>query len=487
MRNVFAIIALLVVTSAYAQDDLNRSVDVAKEYTPLVERAQKLPVAPQIDDTTTLKPDFRYVVRPRAWVSRFEVTPIRAARMVTVHENPKPFYAKLGGGAPGQTVADVYYASKNAGAYLNHNGQWADIQAITARSVNNSAGIFGRFAAGRWMLGGELSIDDDNYADYIAGGRKVRYTTPQAAFAVEHKYFSLDAEGWFLQQRDEAGGRVDAEIRRRFGEHFLHLGASASGWNRNNIIGVSPRYEFDNKRFMFIAGATVARDDAKNKLWFLPELELRLSGGVSPYLKLGGNLRDNTYRTLVAVNPYFDPRFRFAEAPGATAEHTLYAGLSGRLGYVVAWNIFAGGEMSRNVLLESSATPYFAGKIDALSAGLELDARAGGFTASLDAKYFNYKQLRGCLPAYRGVLSANYAGGNWAIRASAATHGGYCFFGTEHKAPAATDLTLEAEYKFTERITVFAEGNNLLDQKLYPYALHCGIGRSVGMGVKLRL
>jgi hypothetical protein len=474
--------------AAHAQDDLNRSVDVAKEYMPLVERAQKLPVAPQMNDTTTLKPDFRYVVRPRAWVSRFEVAPIRAARIATAPpEQEGPLYAKLGGGAPGQTLADICLATKHTGVYVNHRGQWADIQRVTARTFENSAGVFGRLRVGRWTMGGELGVDHNSYADYLAAGRKLRYTMPGAAFTVEHDYFYLAAEGWMLQPRAEAGGWAYAEARRNFNEHFLRLGVSASAWNMNTVFGVSPRYEFDNQLFRFAVGAEVAHDDAMRKTRFLPEMELRLHGSLSPYLKLTGDLRDNSYRTLAALNPYLDPQFRFAEAPGATAVQRLRAGVSGRIGRVVAWNLYAGGEMRRNALLESSAAPYFMNKSDAFTAGLEAEAQTGGFTASLDAKYLKYKKLGDYLPAFESSLSVGYSCEKWAVRASAGTHGGYKFFGTETRAPAATDLALEAEYRLSKQLGIFVAGGNILNHKLYPYALHRGIGTTVGAGVKLTI
>lgn len=492
-RRLFAVIAMsLGALSAVHAQDLNRSVDVSKDFAPLIESASKLPVVPDMSDTTTLKPDFRYVVTPRVWPTRFDVAPIRAARLADdLPRRVEPFYAKLGGGAPGQTIADLYLTSRRAGIFVNHRGQWADIEGVAARSITNSAGIFGDVRMGRWTLGGELTVDHDVYDDYIASGRTLTFTTPRAAVAVGNHVFGLEAEGWLPSWHGERAGRVSVGVRRSLGMHFVELRGGVGGWsadaNGNTIVGITPRYVCDNQALRFVAGVEAAYDGAKDKIRAIPELEVRIYGAVSPYIRLAGALNDNSYRTLADTNPYFDPDFTFDETPGATAIHTLHAGVAGRIGRVVAWNLYAGGEMQRNMLVRSSAEPRFVDRSETFVVGVEAEAHAGGFSASLAAKYLKYNQLEGYLPSVQGSLSLNYSHGKWAVRAAVEAHDGYTFFGTETAAPVAAGIDLGAEYNFTRRLGIFVEGRNLTNQKLYPYALHRGVGASVSAGVKLKM
>lgn len=488
---IIATVVFLAFYGAFAQD-LERSVDVVKEYAPLVERAEKLPVeVKNLDAGAEIAPDFDYDVSSRVWVSQFETAPISAAWVLPegFAQRRAQFYAKLGGGYPDNSLADVYLTARNFGIYGSHRGQWTDIQGVTAREMLNSGGVFGRAYFGGFMASGRLGLSDNQYHDYLSRGQKLRYTTTTATFSVHNRVFGIGGNGWYLRQSKEFGGHLTANVRYQLGVHILHLGAGAQLSKLNTILSVTPRYELDNQYLIFTMGAEVARDEAVKKIRFVPVAEVRLHGVVSPFAKLTGELKDNTYRTLFEANPFFSPSYRYFETQGAARHHELRVGVAGRIGYVAAWNIWAGGEMHKNTLLISSSVPEFV-DMEAVTAGAEVEVMTGYFVATVKGKYLKYKELNDYLPAYEGAVDVGYVRPKWGVHVGADLRGEYSFQGIADypaDAPTAVDLHAQIDYNVGRRVGLFVMGNNLLDNELYPQSYHKGFGISATAGIKVKL
>ena len=131
------IFCLLLATATAAQaqqDELNRSMEVTREYEPTLRTATKLGTTPNFTDTVALRPDLRYGIRPNPLGYGFEVAPIRAANVdASVYRPLTPFYLKAGLGYPLRSVLDFNYSPEmkgrgTLGAYLNHLGSFADIK-----------------------------------------------------------------------------------------------------------------------------------------------------------------------------------------------------------------------------------------------------------------------------------------------------------------------------------------------------------------------
>lgn len=171
----------ITVNFSFAQTDdrkLDRQVDVSRDYTPDVERAMKLPIAPDISDTVSLRPDFEYSITPNPWVSGLGVNAINPVKVSPSAYNPVyPFYLKAGAGVPGQTLLDLYANTTgtgggHAGAYINHYGQYGKIKndiGYKSRGMHstNSIGAFGKALVGRRMsVQGEVGFDYDVWSRY---------------------------------------------------------------------------------------------------------------------------------------------------------------------------------------------------------------------------------------------------------------------------------------------------------------------------------
>lgn len=554
MKKIAAItVMLFCAATAYGQTgkggDLNRQVSVAKDYAPSVDKAAKLAITPQMNDTVTLRPDFDYIVRPKAWIQGFSVSPIRPATVDAATYDPRyPFYVKAGGGFPGQTLFDFYANTtgkgrSSLGFYLNHYAQFADIDVkergkTDAKSTRNSTGIFGTTGFGRYALSGEIGWDYDvvtlygdfNDINYFEIGQMQHYSVPRARVVFGNDFtdlsyfnFRLGADGYLLDDRydnKESGVGAFVEAGKRFGLHNITLKADFESYKGggqregvdNTIVRVGPRYELRSENFLFRMGAVFAYDEAseETETYFLPQVELRLStwgGAFSPYLKLNSEITANSLLRISSLNPYAVA----GHAMPSMVEYNLRGGFSGSVGSVFSYNVFAGGDIVKNspIFMRVFVTDPIMGtmmtrtimslesKRRVLTAGAELEAHiGGGFTVAVAGQYFKNKDGEGdeinYLPKYTASLKMTYNHRDkLLLRAGIDVRGEYEFLpnnfqGENLQAPAAVDVTMAAQYNLSPTFGIFVEGNNLANQKLYPYHFYQGVGMNVSAGVKVR-
>lgn len=434
---------MLVAVAAHAQDDLNRQVNVAKDYAPTVDRARKLAIEPVLGDTVRLHPEFDYTVRPRAWVTGFGVEPIRPARVESGRFTPQsPFYLKAGGGYPGQSLLDFYANTTGKGGnslsfYLNHRGQYSKIDnhadmESDAKSTINTAGLCGKVAFGRMSLAGEIGWDYDilsyygqNYITkalyssgspffgYIYGyedvprGKSVmqHYSTPRLSLVAGHDFtdlsylnFRIGADGYLLDDRydhKETGGAAFIELGKRFNGHTVLLRAEADFWkggglNSNaggTLVRVEPSYEYSNGRFLFRLGAGFAYDAPRKGVPVDEDNLLAPEGADMMWtIRNSGEMSGYEYTSYVTeMNDsklWFLPQFEFHYAV-ADGVFTPYVTLDSR----------ATANSFRNM---AQLNPYLHTEIEMLTAtqaNVRYDLR-GGFSGSV-AGVFAYNLYAG--------------------------------------------------------------------------------------------
>ena len=221
------------------EGELSRQVEVSKDYMPAMGQASKKAISPTMSDTVALRPEFDYSIRPAAWMGGFGVAAINPVQINTrVYDPQAPFYLKVGGGFPGQSLLDFYGTSSgrgkgSIGGYVNHRGQYGDIrndlgQDADAFRTTNSAGLFGKVQWGRFALAGNVGYDYDIYTRYgryaidtvslsdqaVDGRSRVGYSTPHAGLWLGNDFsdlsyfnFRIGAEWYRLSDRSGTSGR----------------------------------------------------------------------------------------------------------------------------------------------------------------------------------------------------------------------------------------------------------------------------------------
>ncbi len=250
--------------------DLNREMEVTREYEPSVNAASKLGVKPNMVDTVALRPEVDFSVTPRPVTRGFGVTPIKPVQVnLDDYRTFGPLYVKAGVGAPLQSVLDAYFSSTQKrdgkwGVYVNHYGSWSDIKNVNgiktpAAQTFNSVGAYGEHRFGRFGISGEIGYDYDKISRYgydttflvedpdydpalwpldrSASGLRQNFSTVRGRLVLGHafedlSYFNIrfGAEGAYFQDRfDKKEGDVKAflDLGKRFGgrhEVTLHVG-----------------------------------------------------------------------------------------------------------------------------------------------------------------------------------------------------------------------------------------------------------------------
>lgn len=287
---------------AQTSDDerrLDRQVDVSRDYTPDVEKAMKLPISPDIIDTVSLRPEFDYSITPNPWITGFGVSAINPVKVKSAADNQVyPFYLKAGGGAPGQTMLDLYanttgVGGGHIGAYVNHYGQYGDIKndlGYKARGLHskNSFGIFGKALVGRrtsiqgelgydydlWSRHGQsVDIHFDGYAFEKIKNPLQSYSIPRANFAFGHDFtdlsyfnFRVGAGTYMLKDRNdnkETGANAFIEMGKSFSVHNFIVkgefdgafGGDSLQGNINRVYKIGLDYFIETRKFKIGAGA----------------------------------------------------------------------------------------------------------------------------------------------------------------------------------------------------------------------------------------
>jgi len=179
MNRLLIIATLCVILPRMAVAQVERQVEVTKKFVPSVERAEKLPIMPDMTDTTRIYPDIDYTITPLSIQTAFQLKPIRPATVTYWEFNrPLPFYLKVGVGYPLNSVLDFYATTQNpsvgyAIGYVNHDGRYAKIRndfgdRHSATRINNRIGATAGKYLGRHILEGEISYENRLYYRYGA-------------------------------------------------------------------------------------------------------------------------------------------------------------------------------------------------------------------------------------------------------------------------------------------------------------------------------
>ena len=183
MKRYITILIVLCALPLMVSAQVEKQVEVTKEYAPEIGKARKMDIAPNMVDTITLRPEIDYTVTPRSFASALGTHRFNPAT-VTYWEYQRryPFYLKLGAGYPLNTIGDAYAMAHRADVgyvmgYINHYGQYMKLpyrcgvdgkvyKNNRSMQMNNKFGVEGGKYFGRYTLAGDLYYKMDTYHRY---------------------------------------------------------------------------------------------------------------------------------------------------------------------------------------------------------------------------------------------------------------------------------------------------------------------------------
>ena len=418
----------------------------------------------------------------------------------------------------------------------------------SSQFMENRIGLNGGKYIGRYTLDGDVYYKSNqynryaqplteeqqmpmvNYEDFAAAFKfgdsfsdlsKVNFSVHAAVDYYNDKSDLLIEDGKLQQLTTAVGAVVGREIATRT---LLTLSLKYNGYYgfqtldsySDNVISATAMVNFHTKKKLDVrAGLTYSYDHLKGvegnrKNHVFPHLyvgaNLFDNGSFVPYVEVDGNLVNNSFQQLQQINPYV---LMSANIPN-TYNYNFRLGFAGNvLKNRLSYRVYGDAEIVRNGLywyvqqpayLEAQAGNY---TVWSINAALEYKPLSTLYFA-LKAKGMAYKGaaenvIANHRPSFEGEFNARYTHKKFAVGASArlvgkthwsvfvnpnAEQSAEQFETVEYK--PYVDLGLTFDWFVGKRCTLYVEGRNLANAKIYHWALYKEYGIGALAGVKVQ-
>lgn len=316
---------------------------------------------------------------------------------------------------------------------------------------------------------------------------------------------------------------TSARLARGFGRHRLSVevgyerlaGQKSIDGYKEHIIRAGLRYGVDGGVVRFEAGADYYHDkigsrEAGNYIVPFAHLDFNLgTAGLKPFLEIDGGVSDNSFRSLTQQNPYLlqawaldkssvDYNGRFGIGGELWREkfnYRAYVEFSIRDNHTYWYNTAYSDTYTAlypEVALARQTVTSFNGEAEYRPIGpLRMTLGVHGYLYNNETPYHDGSS------SFEGDFSLRYQGRKIAFGAGVAVRtsrewtliniNGQSSSEEERssfEAPFAADVRVDFEWRVSRRVSVFAEGRNLANARLYEYAWYPEYGASFTLGVK---
>ncbi len=530
MKQIVILISFLVTYSiSYAQkDNISKVVVVESEYRPEIESAEKISTIPQLTDTSKTKPNVEYTVLPSGIRPEYKVKPIKPAKLVgSKLDELYNSRLKLGLGNYFTPLAEFSIQNLRSkkytvGAYVYHKSSHSKLELADGNNVDagygkNRVDVYGkRFYRGVNVDGNVfLNTDKLRYYGYNTEGlpdttldkKEIRqfYTHLGAKAEV----YSTVADSSELEYRIGLHGSYFADdyknrennmkIPMKFGfmvQSFrVELNADYNLYARtlNSIDSKEQVFHFrpmvlkakDQWQVQFGANMYYAKENETN-FHFYPEAKFRFSvidKVLEAFVGIYGKLDLNSLQDLSKENPYI--------LPGLQVENTSHklVGFGGVEG-VLSSNSGYRGEVSFNTIENAyffinDTNDALGNKFIAVTDNIDVVSFKGELWYSplsfldfyLKGRYDDFSMARIEQPWHKPAFSMSFRTAyNFKEKIYAnfdiiQLGKRYAFNSLQPNTPVELapvwDLNLSIEYKYSEVLSAFIEGNNLLAKQYY--------------------
>jgi hypothetical protein len=192
--NRFRIICLLAFSPFFflfqksPAQEINKEVYVVKPYEPTLSDATKINVMPVPEEVETPIPSFSYKITPAPIETRFELTPIKPAKMVTT-ALPKIYksYIKIGVGnyitpMAEFNISNLHSKEYSMGAFLYHKSSYSNVTLENLDKVPGGYSItnlnlYGKKFFPDLTVTGNITLDNDGF-NYYGYNVRLPFETP---------------------------------------------------------------------------------------------------------------------------------------------------------------------------------------------------------------------------------------------------------------------------------------------------------------------
>jgi hypothetical protein len=375
---IFCLLAFLpffmMIQESRAQE-INKEVFVVKPYEPTLSDATKISIMPVPEEVETPIPSFSYKITPTPIETRFELTPIKPARMVTT-ALPKIYksYIKIGLGnyltpMAEFNISNLHSKEYSIGAYLYHKSSYSTLtlenqdKVPGGYSVTN-VNLYGKKFFRDLTVTGNLTLDHEGF-NYYGYNVRLPFETPPLMDRddIHQSTFLLGAQaGLHSNYTDSSHLNYKAGIRYNYltdktddRENMLLIDASFSKLIQtfmggidvninyfkpdtrtdsigNTQVSISPTISKRSQDWRFVVGFEGMYDKEEVSQFYLhPKglLEFTVIEKIMiPFIGIGGKLETNHYQKMLHDNHFITPGLK---VKNTNHKVIAFAGVKGSL------------------------------------------------------------------------------------------------------------------------------------------------------------
>lgn len=510
------------------------TIEIIQNYKPEVKQAPKpeyTPALPPIDTTT---PSYRYVVPEQTLYYTYSATPLRPLAFNTDSAISLPYqnYLKVGAGNYSTLNLDAGISSLNGENYnttfqahhLSQNGNIKN-QKVSLTGINANGTLY----KNDLTLNGNLDVQHNRYHlygydhvlyNYEASAIRQAFTSINIGAGVNNNralltdlYYAPSVKAILYSDNNDASENT-FEIKLPFTYYLdssvqLYASANAAitsfnnklGTQSNNIFSITPGILFSRNSIEGHAKLSLAWGQSGNQ-YLLPDAEVKFMLPGTQFMLFAGyesQLEQNRYQQLSTINPYMLNTYTALQ----TQTSELYGGLKTNIGNnisfsgKVGWWQYADLPIFINDTLgdKKQFNVIYDNKVNAISIEGSVRYQAADvFSIGFTGEWINFYSKTFEQVWHRPGIRFT---GDATIRPiSKLSITAYSTFIDQNfaldvnnrsfKLNALLDIGAGAEYEIIDRLNVFIQVNNLLNntyQRWYGYEVY---GTNVFGGVRLK-
>lgn len=384
--NYYISTLLLLLLTNFAFSQINKQVNVVKEYTPIVSDAYRISILPKLIDTSKApKHKFSYNIESQPFNVNFKLKPINSAKMVG--EPLTKLYStniNIGFGNYLTPYFEVNYNSlrskdKLIVANIKHISSFgkvkmADDNKVYAGFTNTEANLYGKkILSKKNFISGNLAIANKTYGYYgydatdSISDKKLKKSEIEKQnikilnTAFKFKSIDLSAnkikydiniKNTYLQEISKIHSNnlsLFGNINNLYQKEIIGLDYNINYVNtntktdtvNNTIVQIKPYINKSTETWRIIAGLNFNTDiNSPNDptYHFYPNIDIEYNvfeKSLIPFIGVTGNIENNNYQKIILENPYIANNLSVKNTNNLLS---LYAGLKGRLSSTLSYN-----------------------------------------------------------------------------------------------------------------------------------------------------
>lgn len=370
MKRVITYILITLLFIPLAQAQVDKQVNVEKNYTPSVATAQKLAIVPDMTDTVMMRPEVDYTFTPRSYETSLMTENFKPATIAYWDfVRSRTLYVKAAAGVPLASEADAYVATyrKDRGyamAYANHWGDYRNRRALDGSRVSaHTSQLNNRIGGRAGLFVGRRLLEADIYGNHLlrhrypTTGERIAFGDVNGKIRIGDDFTDLSRLNFSVEMGGKLyGNRAKLQDVGRFNQSNIFAKAVVGNKNfnvhigydgafgkkaldayKNNIITAGARYGFERERFGFLVGADYYYDkvgslpDSPHRIFpYLRMMWKNKKQAFVPYLEIDGGIKHHDFATLSYENPYILPSEELVAKLVSTPNEATY---NGRFGF----------------------------------------------------------------------------------------------------------------------------------------------------------